>query len=345
MRFLLFPIAVLYGIIVLIRNKLFDWKIFPSTSFNIPIISIGNISVGGTGKTPHTEYLIRLLKETFQLAILSRGYGRKTKGFYVANSFSLAEEVGDEPRQYKQKFEDVEVIVCENRKKGIKNILSKFLDIKVIIMDDGFQHRWVKPGLSILLTDYFHLFTNDYLMPVGRLREFRSASKRADIIVVSKTPKVFSPILKRSLLDNLKLLPQQKIYFSYIEYGDFVLLPGLICNQIPEKHNCILLFTGIANPGPLEEHLERMCIEIEKLKYPDHHKYSTKDMEKIREIFHNIASPNKIIVTTEKDAMRLDNPDLIKILQGLPVYYVPIQTEFHEEDKENFNNQILEYVR
>ena len=345
MRFLLFPFAFLYGIIVLIRNKLFDWKIFRSVSFNIPIISIGNISVGGTGKTPHTEYLIRLLKNKFKLAILSRGYGRDTKGFFIADSFSLAEEVGDEPKQYKQKFKDVEVVVCESRKKGIRNILKKILDVNTILLDDAFQHRWVKPGLSIVLTDYFNIFPKDYLLPVGRLREFRSASKRADIIVVTKTPAVFSPILKRSILDLIKLSPEQKIYFSYIKYGEFELLPEIECSNIPEKNNYILLFTGIAKPGPLEEHIARKCIEYDIIKFSDHHKYSKKDMQKIRETFHNIISPNKIILTTEKDAMRLDNPELIKIIQGLPVFYIPIETDFHNDCKEEFNEQILNYVR
>ena len=345
MRFLLFPISLIYGIIIFLRNLLFDIKILPSKSFDIPVISVGNISVGGTGKTPHVEYLIKLLKKNNHLAVLSRGYRRNTKGYITATDFSSVKEIGDEPRQYKQKFDGIEVAVCECRKTGIKNLLKLFQDLSVILLDDAFQHRWVKPGLSILLTDYHYLYSDDYLLPVGNLREFRNSSKRANIIVISKTPSILSPILRRSLLKKIKLLPKQNIYFSFVKYGEMKLLPNIICENPPKKHYCILLITGIANPDPLEEYIARECVELEKIKFPDHHKYSVKDMMKIRETFHNIASVNKIIVTTEKDAMRLESPDLLIVIQGLPIYYIPIETEFHKKDKTDFDKKILDYVK
>ena len=345
LQILIFPFSLLYGLILWVRNKLFDWGIFSQKSYDVPIISVGNLNMGGTGKTPHIEYLIRLLKSDYSIATISRGYGRKTKGYIKATLQSSCEQIGDEPKQYKQKFRDVEVIVDENRNEGIKNILSENKNVNLILLDDAYQHRSVKPGLSILLTDYHKLFSSDFMLPTGTLREFRAGYKRADIIVVTKTPKVFSPILRKTIEAEINPLPHQKLYYSYIDYCEMKEMPDIENRPEVNKTYAILFFAGIANVYPIEEHLRRQCEEFSSIKFPDHHKFSVKDIVKIRETFDNIASRNKIIITTEKDAMRMDKPELLEALKGLPVFYVPIEIVFHTIENEEFNNEITKYVR
>ncbi len=345
LRLILLPLALLYGIITFIRNKLFDWRIIPSKSFDFPVISVGNLSVGGTGKTPHVEYIIRLLKNEFNVAALSRGYKRKTKGFVLADEQTGVNEMGDEPVQFYKKFPDIKVAVDEKRVRGIKTLIKRFPELKAIILDDAFQHRYVKPGLSILLTDFHKLYVNDYPLPTGSLREFRSGAKRADIIIVTKTSNVLSPITRRRLTGLIKPRDFQKLYFSYIEHGSFTAIPGVNFNPDKSKYNTILLVAGIANTYPLERYLKKHCEELEILKFPDHHKYTLKDMEEIIESFDNIFSKNKIIVTTEKDAVRFMDKDILDTIKNLPICYMPIKVVFHSEDREEFNNQILSYVR
>lgn len=220
LRLLLLPFAYLYGLLMLIRGKLFDWKILPSESFPISVISVGNLSYGGTGKTPLVEYIIRLLQNEMKLATLSRGYKRNTRGFVLANKDSTYEEIGDEPLQYKTKFSNIEVAVHEKRRKGIRQLLKLFPDLKLVLLDDAYQHRYVKPGLSILLTDFHKLYIKDFPMPAGTLREFRSAAKRADIIIVTKTTSVLSPITRRRITSLIKPRVDQQLLFSYIRYGN-----------------------------------------------------------------------------------------------------------------------------
>ena len=231
-KIILFPVACLYGFVVGIRNKLFDWKLLPSKSFNIPVISIGNLSTGGTGKTPHTEYLAALLKEKYKVAILSRGYRRKTRGFIMVTPELTQLDIGDEPMQYMKKFPDVVIAVDEDRKRGIAKILASKPDTEVILLDDAFQHRYVKPGKSIILTDYHHLFVNDYLLPSGMLRERIKGARRADLIVVTKTPKVFSPITRRNLVKELNPERHQQLFYSHVAYESPVPLK-LCSNQNP----------------------------------------------------------------------------------------------------------------
>ncbi|PKP29988.1 MAG: tetraacyldisaccharide 4'-kinase [Bacteroidetes bacterium HGW-Bacteroidetes-17] len=344
-RIILFPVACLYGFFMTFRNKLFDWGILPSESFNIPIISVGNLSYGGTGKTPHIEYLIRLLQNNFKIATLSRGYGRKSSGFVLANKKSTYFDIGDESLQYKQKFDKIEVCVDAYRRRGIKILKNLFPKLGCILLDDAYQHRFIKPGLSILLTDYHKLFVNDYPIPTGTLRECRSGFKRADIIIVTKTFSVFSPITKRRITELIKPLRHQKLYFSYVKNGDFVPIPGV--KQITERarYNTILLFAGIANLYPLQEYLKTFCSELITMNFPDHHRYTSKDIEKIKHTYAEIFSRNKIIITTEKDAMRIIKTDLIKQISELPVYYTPIEIKFHAGGETEINNQILEYVK
>jgi len=328
-----------------LRNLLFNLHIFSSTQFPIPSISIGNLSIGGTGKTPHVEYLIRMLQPGFRLSTLSRGYGRSTKGFRLAGEKDGTPEIGDEPLQYFKKFPGVIVAVDESRRDGIKQLQNLDPAPDVILLDDAFQHRWVKPGLSLLLTDYQKLYTDDYLLPAGSLREPVSGAKRADVIIVTKTPKVLSPIISREIIAKLKPAANQSILFSYIQYCDWVPFGGGSSLSAPSKRvNTILLVAGIANAYPLQEHLRQNCEELVTKSFPDHHRYSDKDMNEIQTSFENIVSRNKIIITTEKDAMRLLNHQYEKWLSLLPWYYIPIEIEFHGENKEHINKLILHYV-
>ena len=346
LRLILFPVSLLYGTIMWIRNKCFDKHILKSKSFETPVISVGNLSMGGTGKSPHVEYLVRLLSEGFNVTTLSRGYKRKTKGFVLADDHVTAKDIGDEPFQFKSKFENIQVAVDEKRVRGISKIQEHNPDVDVILLDDAFQHRYVKPGLSILLTDFHNLYCQDYPVPTGTLREFRSGAGRADIIIVTKCAKVLSPITRKRVKDEIKPQPHQKLYFSYIEHGAFVPIPGIDFKPDKnKKYYSILLFAGIANSYPLEFYLKNLCVEIEILKFPDHHHYNKKDITRIVETFDRILSQNKIIVTTEKDAMRLMFPKFIKMLKYYPVCYVPIEIKFHKEDKIKFNNQIISYVK
>lgn len=343
--FLLYPFALLYGFVMFARNKFYDWGFLKSASFDIPVISVGNLTVGGTGKTPHVEYLIRLLSPKFKTATLSRGYGRKTSGFRVVGLKTPVLEVGDEPVQYRQKFKNLLVAVDENRVHGIKNIRQNNPEIQAILLDDAFQHRAVKPGLSILLTDFHNLYTDDYPLPVGKLREFRSAAKRADIIIVTKNPKILSPITVRQINEALKPKPHQQLYFSYIKYGDLTPMQRNSSASLPEKISSALVFAGIANMYPLIEHVKLMINTVEVLEFGDHHNYTNHDLQKIKDKFEDIFTRNKIIITTEKDAMRLGFPEAPAILADLPVFFIPIEIKIHREFREAFNDQIEEYVR
>ncbi|MFO8055423.1 MAG: tetraacyldisaccharide 4'-kinase, partial [Bacteroidales bacterium] len=322
-RILLYPFSLLYGILAGLRNKLFDWHILPSKAVGVPVISVGNISAGGTGKTPHVEYLANLLKSEYTVGILSRGYRRKTRGFYLVDSNSDATTVGDEPMQFYQHFKEDAVItaVDENRVRGCRKLLQAHPGIGVILLDDAFQHRWIQRGLNILISDFFHPYHKDYLLPSGRLREFRSSSKRADIIVISKSGKVLSPITRRTLTEELKPSARQLLCFSYMKYKTPRPLP--VVQHTPKwgKTYAILMVTGIANPYPLEGKIAQECFELHKLKYPDHHKFTPKDARKIKDTFDKIVSVNEIIITTEKDAMRLSTPEIIKIIGHLPIFY------------------------
>ena len=324
---------------------MFDFKILHSADFKIPLIVVGNLSVGGTGKTPHVEYLIRLLQPKFSVATLSRGYNRLTKGYRLANDRDETAEIGDEPMQYFRKFPDIKVGVDESRRNGIEQLLKLQPAPEVILLDDAFQHRWIKPGYSLLLTDYQHLYSDDYLLPTGRLREPRKGARRANMIIVTKTPNVLSPFVRRDIIDRLKPQAHQHIFFSYIRYGGWVKF-GNGHDQFPlqRRVNTILLVTGIVDPSPLEEYLRQSCEELVTMSFPDHHRYNEKDMEDISIDFENIVSRNKLIITTEKDAMRLLTPRYEAWINKMPWYFIPMEVEFHGADKELFTNIILAYV-
>jgi tetraacyldisaccharide 4'-kinase len=344
LQVILFPVSLCYGAAMQIRNLLFTLKLLPSKTFDKPIISVGNLTYGGTGKTPHIEYIIRLLTPGKFIATLSRGYGRKSSGFILASKRSNVKYIGDEPLQFLRKFDAVKVAVDEKRSRGIQILLDKYPGLNVILLDDAFQHRYVKPGLSILLTDYHRLYTEDVILPSGTLREFSAGADRADIIVVTKTPKIFSPITRRRIIEELKPRSHQHVYFSYIKYVDPVPVFETSHLTFPPKVTNILLFTGIANDYPLREHLDRMCSELVVMKFADHHPYTVSDIEEITRKFHDLPTQKKLIVTTEKDVMRLKTPELSAYLKNLPLFCIPMQIDFHGTDKEKFDNEIVSYV-
>jgi tetraacyldisaccharide 4'-kinase len=344
LQILLLPFSWCYGMVMLMRNLLFEMGILPSEKFDLPVISVGNLSFGGTGKTPHIEYLIRLIGDRMLIATLSRGYGRESNGFILASRRSNVKYIGDEPLLFVKKFQNIKVAVDEKRVRGIQKLMEKFPDLGLILLDDAFQHRWVKPGISILLTDYHHLFTEDHVVPSGRLREFRSGAKRADIIIVTKTPKVFSPITRRRIQEDLKPRPSQQLFFSFITYGSPVPVNEDQDLSVLNKLSFILLFTGIADDYPLQEEVRRKCSELSILKFPDHHNYELKDLENIRSRFEDLPSRKKIILTTEKDMMRLKIPEFSTYLKNLPLFYLPIEINFHEKDKQIFDKLITDYV-
>ncbi len=347
LKYILYPAAWIYGLIIKLRNWLFDKGIIKSYSFDIPVIGVGNLSVGGTGKTPMTEYLIELLYKDFKVAVLSRGYGRETRGFVLADQYTTAEQIGDEPLQYFHKYGNkIIVAVDENRVKGVKRLLSTDNKIQVILLDDSFQHRKIKPGLNILLTRISKLYTEDRLLPVGTLRDVKTSAKRADMIVVTKTDIVLSPIVVKDVVNKLKPEPYQKVFFSYQEYGKFKPVPGTDAPELPDKKPyVIILFTGIACSWPIISYLKRQCTELITLKFKDHHKFKRNDIKKILDTYNDHYSKNKIIVTTEKDTMRLLNSPYFSLLNKKPLYYLPVKTSFHKEYKEEFNKKILDYVR
>jgi tetraacyldisaccharide 4'-kinase len=344
-KLLLIPFASLYGLGIRIRHWLFNVGILKSVSYDLPVIGVGNLSLGGTGKTPMVEYLIRLLSNDNKVAVLSRGYGRNTNGFLIANQYSGHKDIGDEPMQYHNKFKNIKVAVCEDRRVGIENLMQDDKSLDIILLDDCYQHRYVKPGISILLTDFHNLYMEDYLLPAGNLRDVVHEAKRADIIIVTKTYKVLSPITHRRIKGILKPEDHQSLYFSYLDYGGLVPVPGFEGVKLPKKISTIVLFCGIANSYPFQEYLRDLCVDLLVIDFPDHHTYRKKDLQLVTRTYNDAFTRSKIIITTEKDAMRLVKSEYIRELDALPLYYVPIEVKLHGLDKSNFSNQINKYVR
>ncbi|MBD3749425.1 MAG: tetraacyldisaccharide 4'-kinase [Sphingobacteriales bacterium] len=344
-RILLYPFSIIYGIITFVRNKFYDWGIFKSTSFSIPIISVGNLEVGGSGKTPMVEYLIRLLNDDFKLATLSRGYGRKTKGFLWVKPDDLASNTGDEPLQIKLKFQDISVAVCENRVFGINKIQQQH---DLILMDDAFQHRAVKPSLSLLLFDYHQIQKPKILLPAGNYREAFSGRKRADIIVITKCPNQLS-VSEMSVLDKqMRLHPHQKLFFSGISYAkelSAVFKDDKLSLAAINPNTQVLLLTGIAKTAPLVQELKKHSKHIIHHAYADHHLFSQKNMLKLVSDFEALPGDDKIILTTEKDAVRLNAGNFKSMIQNLPIYAWPIEINFLANRKTEFDNIIKKYAR
>ena len=345
MKKLLLPISLIYSFVLYIRHKLFDWGILKSKSYDIPNICIGNLNLGGTGKTPHIEYLVRLLSDKYNIAVLSRGYGRKTKGFILANSSHTHEDIGDEPLQYFKKFSNISVAVDEDRCEGMERLLQEENPPQVVLLDDAYQHRKIKSGLNVLLTDYYYLYSKNYLVPAGGLRDIKAAAKRADIIVVTKSPEVLTPYYKKDVEESLKPLPHQKLFYSYIEYQDFQPLSKCSFNTNIKEAKTVLLLCGIANTYSLEDHIKRKYNTISNIKFNDHHNFTEKDIDMIIEKYNSLIGKNKVIVTTEKDAMRLINSSYISKFDNIPIYTIPIKVKFHKEENNSFDDEILRYIK
>ncbi len=335
LRKILFPFSILYDGVTVIRNKLFDAGIFKSTKFSIPVIVVGNLSVGGTGKTPQIEYLVRLLKDTYKIAVLSRGYKRKSTGFFLADENSNSDQIGDEPFQFYNKFKDVYIAVDEARVNGINELQKLENPPDIVLLDDAFQHRKVDAGFNILLTPFNDLYVNDLILPAGNLRESKRGAKRADVVVVTKCPKNISIIQQQKIAQKLKLNKNQQLFFTTISYSDSVknergsqLLKEL-------KDTEILLVTGIANPTPLVSYIKSKGLTFKHLEFSDHHNFEKCDVDKINVEFNKITSKNKLILTTEKDYGKLNNK--------LSISYLEIEAAFISNGNE-FNKIIKNYV-
>lgn len=344
----LLPLSWLYGIGVRIRNWMFDIGLKKSRSFDIPVISVGNLTVGGSGKTPHVEYLVRLLKDKVKVAVLSRGYKRKSKGYVLAGKQTRMQEIGDEPYQMKNKFGDIYVAVDRDRCHGIEQLTgsNETNDTDVILLDDAFQHRHVKPGINILLVDYHRLIIYDKLLPAGRLREPLSGKNRADIVIVTKCPKDMKPMDFRVIMRAMNLYPYQKLFFTTLKYGSLI---PVYCGEKRKmesigKDENIMLLTGIASPEQMVTDLKPYTENIVQMNFPDHHQFTPKDINRINEEFAGMPPP-KIIITTEKDNTRLFGMEGLSEEVRHSLFILPVGVCFMQEQEEMFNEKIIGYVR
>lgn len=341
LRVLLFPFSLLYGLIIIVRNFLFDKNIIKSVSFDLPIIVIGNLSVGGTGKSPMVEYLLTLLKDKYKVATLSRGYKRNSKGYALAQAHTTATEIGDEPMQFHCKFPDVAVAVGEERIVAIPQLLQACPETNVIILDDAFQHRILRAGLNILLTEYNNLFTQDFFLPAGNLRDQKSSYKKADVIVVTKCPSNLSEEEKDRIKKEISPLPHQKVFFTAIEYGDLNHIIDKSKKPVTLKDE-ILLVCGIANPIPLKKHLSQNAKTFNQISFSDHHIFTPGDIRKIKNKFQGINADKKMIITTEKDAVRLMRFN--KELASLPVFVLPVKHRFLFGEGMQFDSIVATFI-
>jgi tetraacyldisaccharide 4'-kinase len=343
-KILMVPFALLYGLSIGIRNILYDSELVKSTKFSLPVISVGNLSIGGAGKTPHIEYLIRLLSPYINVSTLSRGYKRKTKGFRFIRPADNVLDAGDEPLMYARKHKNVVVAVGESRAIAIPEMVAKYPNLQTILLDDAFQHRSIKPALNILLTTWDEPFTRDFLLPSGRLREWRSAYTRADIIIVSKCPNELSNEEKANMIKEINPKDHQKVFFSYYQYGypyDFYNPRHLIKL---DKELDVILISAIANTNYLLSYLENEVEDIHHMNYEDHHLFSELDIQYINTVYKNRETNRKIILTTEKDAMRLDlhREKLSKL--NIPIFVLPTQVQFHDNEQNTFDNDIKDFL-
>ncbi len=344
---ILFPVSLVFGLVTLIRNFLYDKGLLKSKTFDIPVISVGNLSVGGTGKTPHTEFLLSLISDDFCTAMLSRGYKRKTKGFYLADKKSDANVLGDEPYQIYKKFPGIIVAVDENRVEGIENLRRLYNNLGVIILDDAYQHRRVVPGFSILLTDYNHLYTRDFFLPSGRLRESAAGSRRADMVIVTKCPETITEAEMQAIKTELKLDDRQDLFFSSFEYQGLspVFPESLITeNKVGVAETSVLLVAGIVSPGAMENYLKSLFPEVSHLFFPDHHHFTKSDFDLLSKKIQAMNPHKSIIVVTEKDAARLlsdrNYPEELKS----KTYALPIKVKILGGKEKVFTDKIKQYV-
>lgn len=332
-RWLLFPISILYGIVVFLRNWAFDNQLLKSTSFPFPVVVIGNLAVGGTGKSPMTEYVLRLIKPFLNVSVLSRGYGRKSKGFRYVSTLDSAKQVGDEPLQIKHKFPDTTVAVCENRVKGIQQMQDR---TDAVLLDDAYQHRALRPSFSILLFDYASLLKPLLPLPTGNFREPLAECKRANIIVITKCPDQIPPQRKFIIESKFRKYSQAPIFYSKIIYQKLMTIRGVLYNEATLMETAALVVTGIANPQQLLSYLQPQLKSMIHLSYPDHHHFSANDLDKIHHTFTQLNTFKKIIITTEKDIQRLP----ASFIEQYPVYFLPIEPEFLFHQADTFKNMV-----
>jgi len=342
LRLILFPLSLVYGLIIIVRNWCFDLGILKSVQFDLPVICVGNLAVGGSGKTPVTEYLVNLLADK-KIAILSRGYGRNTRGFLLADENATASTIGDEPLQYYSKFPHVTVAVCEDREKGIR-LLEK--DHDLIILDDAYQHRRVKAGFYILLFEYASMFRLQWMLPTGNLREPFSGYRRADAILITKSPVEINPARKSEILSKFADAYKPRVHFAVINYESYkpVFASSHFQSTTLSQDTKVFMLTGIANPLPLVQHLEGQFQRVSQHCFPDHHRFRVAEISALVEAFKNDPAGDKCIITTEKDAQRLIDANIKELLVDLPVFYLPIAVQMQAADQDRFNNKIIEYV-
>lgn len=347
---ILYPVSLIYGLIAAIRNKFFDWRWIKSVEFGFPVISVGNITVGGTGKTPHVEYILQLLSDKYPVAFLSRGYKRKTKGFRLAGKQDGPSELGDEPFQVFSKFgRRVKVAVGEDRVNGIRQLKQQYKELKAVVLDDAFQHRKVKPGVSIVLIDYYRPVFKDYYLPMGDLRESVHGLRRANIVIVTKVPGAIKPIEKRLWIKELDLFPYQFLFFTSFEYGK--LRPLFRKNKDApeikklkgENYSCLLV-TGIANPKPIQDYVEKYIRKTEVLAYADHQEYGPEHVKEVTRKFSLLEEGKRIIITTEKDAVKLSQLKFSDQEIMKSFYYLPVTVKFQDRSDKQFNEQLDRYV-
>lgn len=347
----LWPLALIYKAVVQLRNRLFDWKILPSEAFDIPVISVGNITVGGTGKTPHTEYLIHLLSPHYHIALLSRGYKRKSSGFTVAETTSTSAEVGDEPLQIKRKFPHITVAVDADRRRGIHQIRKHFPEVNLILLDDAFQHRYVTPSTSILLTDINRLIYEDKMLPAGRLREPLSGKSRANIVIVTKCPDDIKPIDFRIIAKHLQLYPYQRLYFTTFRYGALTPVFPDTCT-IPQDtpvdislYKNVVIVSGIASPHTFIHHIHTLCPAAQSLTFGDHHDFTARDITRIKKLSTRALPDDTLVIVTEKDAARLIHNRHIDTPLKQRMLYLPLQVTFLQNGGPAFDAQILDEAK
>lgn len=338
---MLWPFSLLYGGVTLVRNYLYDREVLPVRRFSLPVIAVGNLTVGGTGKTPHVEYLLRLLQR-YRLATLSRGYKRQSKGFLIADTISTAATLGDEPFQYHRDFPGVAVAVCEDRVVGIEKLLQRVPEVEVVVLDDAMQHRPVQPSLNIMLTDYHRPFYADLVLPAGLLREPRQGACRADAVIVSKCPPQLEPEQQADIRRKIEKYAAKgtPVFFSTFAYGAPVSLGVPV--SLSKK---VVLLTGIANAAPLMEHLQEKGYQVlQHLAFPDHHGYTPQDLQKLQQLLQKPEFAGAPILTTRKDAVKLEGPALAALTAELPILYIPVVVQFLQE-QEAFDELVLRHVQ
>lgn len=343
-RILLLPLALLYGIGVGARNLLYRVGALRSVRFDLPVISIGNLSVGGAGKSPHIEYLLRWLDQYLNVAVLSRGYGRKTMGYRAISVIDNAEQVGDEPLQFKRKFPNVPISVSESRALAVPEMVRRNPEIQCVLLDDAFQHLAVTPGLNILLTEFSRPFTRDWLLPAGRLREWRYGYRRADIIIVTKCPPDLTPQQRFEMLTELDPYPRQRIYFSRYRYGQPYDLLRRDVQRPLDLDTHVLLVSAIANTDYLLQHLANEAASVQTLEFEDHHYFDESDLNDMLRRFDALPHRNKIILTTEKDAVRLELHENFLWKNQLPVFVLPVEVAFCDGDEADFQADVKQIL-